>query len=82
MNPGYNTQKSAWSPEELQASSDEMISENYPEKASTTPLNQPETYPIRKDKNGKLLFDTPTSNKLNFNQPKSSYQFGRAKFFI
>jgi hypothetical protein len=63
MNPGYNTQKSAWSPEELQASSDEMISENYPEKASTTPLNQPNAYLIRKDKNGKLIFDNPNAYK-------------------
>jgi len=79
MNPGYNTQKSAWSPEELQASSDEMISENYPEKASTTPLNQPETYPIRKDKNGKLLFDTPTSNSVGSKRDQELYDAELAK---
>lgn len=33
--------------------------------ASTTPINQPNSYSIRKDKNGRLLFDTPTSTANN-----------------
>jgi len=56
-----------------------MISENYPEKASTTPLNQPETYPIRKDKNGKLLFDTPTSNSDGSKRDQELYDAELAK---
>lgn len=65
-NPGYNTpQGSAFTPEMIQASSDAMVEDSYPESASTTPINQPKTYPIRKDKNGKLLFDTPTSTANN-----------------
>jgi len=56
-----------------------MISENYPEKASTTPLNQPETYPIRKDKNGKLLFDTPTSNSVGSKRDQELYDAELAK---
>jgi hypothetical protein len=56
---------SSWlTPEVMQASSDALIEEGYTNPSSpvinTTPTAN--TYPIRRDKNGKLIFDTPTSS--------------------
>lgn len=81
MNPGYNTQKSAWSPEELQASSDALIEEGYtnPNSPVTNPIPTTNTYPIRRDKNGKLLFDTPTSNSVGSKRDQELYDAELAK---
>lgn len=56
---------SSWlTPEMMQTSSDALIEEGYTNPSSpvinTTPTAN--TYPIRRDKNGKLIFDTPTSS--------------------
>lgn len=62
-NSNNKVTSSVWSPEELQASSDALIEEGYTNPNSpvinTTPTAN--TYPIRRDKNGKLIFDTPTA---------------------
>jgi len=61
---GYNTPQSSWlNPAAIQASSDAMVEDSYPETQNNIPTNQPNAYLIRKDKNGKLIFDNPNAYK-------------------
>jgi hypothetical protein len=76
QNKQFNS--SAWSPEELQASSDALVEESYNDTPITnsTPastINQANSYPIRRDKNGKLIFDTPSTNTTNSNYNQEAY---------
>lgn len=67
-NSQNKSSSSSWlTPEMMQTSSDALIEEGYTNPSSpvinTTPTAN--TYPIRRDKNGKLIFDTPTSSTNN-----------------